>query len=94
MRLNDAASSPSSSLDSTSTLAPRSPAATRRAASASDTTGRVTRAANHRLASTAIRIPAPPTSMAVETICLCNSISGRRELPTSRTPISCRFAPL
>ena len=33
MRLNDAASSPSSSLDSTSTLAPRSPAATRRAAS-------------------------------------------------------------
>ena len=48
MRLKEAASSPNSSCDSTSTLAARSPAATRRAASASETTGRVTRAANHK----------------------------------------------
>ena len=44
-----------------------------------------------RDSNTAAKIPMPPTSIAVERIRLCNSISGRRELPTSKTPSNCRF---
>ena len=73
MRLNDSASAPSSSDESTGTRVFQFPAATSRAASASCSTGRVTREDAHPLNRIARTMPTLPASSAAERMRLRNS---------------------